>query len=740
VTASEGLSARLGTAPEWVALEALPQAARARALAFLDRHRAAIPDRAAALAPEPGGPMLWRRDYLQALLRTGLVADDAGRAALAALAGRNPFVFGPGIQRPARRGRALLVSAFGMRKFGGAEHFLGQMAGLYEGLGYHPRIIGMHDADAPAHPDALLRLAIEQEAVLAHVVSGLGYEVAAALRFLDIRLVFGAHFWREIFHPRTAGTGYYPDCPEDHVPRRSFPLLLADCDAVYANSEFSRDVVEDQAGMRVPVIPSLPDDLPGDPSARPGHAARDCVLLANARDDKGFGLLLDLAELLPEVRFLALAGQSAPAAARAAVAARGLANVEVAAPVGDMAPLYRRARAVLVPSYRFVETFSRVVVEAHRHGVPVLGADRGNVPLLLAEPGTALPEDPAAWAAALAPLWRDAAAWRCASAAALANAARHPFAGQPARLARLVAGLEAPMLVGVGSGLGNMLHATPLIRRLAQARGAPVDVVVAGGWPGSLAVLADPESVRHVFDLSDLPVRRHYETVFLTHSFGRLTPAFRAGRVLASRDWAEFGPMHPLHEAEFNLASAKALLGLDYEAEDVRRGFVGALRYRRPSSRLVGLHAGSKQGIWASKRWPHYAELARALAAEGFKVASFGTPDEYVEGTRDMTGGSILQMAERMLDCRAFVANDSGVMNVANTLGIPLVALFAPTAPATRAPLGMGSVTLAVSSPCAPCELRDPATFLAGACRCIAQVGVPQVQAALREVLGRSDG
>ncbi len=737
MTAGAGLLARLATAPEWIALERLTPAAQAQAQAFLDRNRATIPDRAAALAPEPGGLMLWRRDYLRALLQTGLVADDADREALAALARRNPFIFGPAVQRHARRGPALLISAFGTRKFGGAEQFLGQMAGLYEGLGYQPRIIGMrHDKDAPTHPDALLRLAIEQEAVLAHVVSGLGYEVAAALRFLDIHLVFGVHFWREIFHPRTAGAGYYPNCPDGHAPHRSFPLLLADCDAVYANSDFSRDVVESQAGMRVPVIPSLPDDLAE--ATRPGHAARDCVLLANARDDKGFGLLLDLAGLLPEVRFLALAGQSAPAAARAAIAARGLANVEVAAAVGDMAPLYRRARAVLVPSYRFVETFSRVVIEAHRHGVPVLGADRGNIPLLLAESGTALPASPVAWAEALASLWHDAAAWQRASAMALDNAARHPFAGQATRLGRLVAGLEAPMLVGVGSGLGNMLHATPLIRRLAQARGAPVDVVVAGGWPGSLAVLADPDSVRHGFELADLPVRRHYETVFLTHSFGRLAPAFRAERLLSSRDWAEFHPAHPLHEAEFNLASAKALLDLDYTAEDVRRGFVGALRYSPPRSRLIGLHAGSKQGIWATKRWPHYAALAQSLMAEGFEVASFGTPDELVEGTRDLTGGSILEMTRRMLDCCAFVANDSGVMNVANTLGIPLVALFAPTAPATRAPLGANSVTLAVTSPCAPCELRDSATFLSGACRCIAQISVAQVQAALREMLGRS--
>jgi ADP-heptose:LPS heptosyltransferase/glycosyltransferase involved in cell wall biosynthesis len=751
VSPPRGLSARIAAAPgDWIALDPAEPEALVRAQQVLERQRLGIPDRAAAVEAEPGGPRLWRRDYLLALLRAGLVAETDAGATLAEVAARKPFVFGPAARRSARRGRALLISAFGRRKFGGVEHFLEQMAGLYAGLGYEPLIVGTRpDAapaadggglDVPGHPDALLRLAVEQDATLVHVVSGLGYEVAAALRYLDLRLIFGVHFWRELFHPRTASPGYYPHCPEGHAPRPTFPLLLADNDAVYVNSDYAREVVERQFGAHLPVIPSLPDDLlPEAVADAPSHAERDCVLLVNARDDKGFGMLLAVATLLPRLRFVALAGQSAAAAARAAACRRGLANVEVLPHAPDMAALYRRARAVMVPSYRFVETFSRVVVEAQRHGVPVLGSDRGNVPLLLRESGRALPEEPTAWAAELDRLWHDPAHWQAASSAARRAAARLPFADQAGRLARLVAGLEAPMLVGVGSGLGNILHTTPLIRRLAAQAGAPVDVVVAGDWTGSLAVLAEPASVRHVFELSDVALRRPYDTVFLTHSFGRLVPAFRARRVVASRSWQEFSAAHPLHEAEFNLAAARHLLGLEYGPEDVRQGFFGALRYRIPASRLIGLHAGSKQGVWASKRWPHYAALAEALAAEGWQVASFGTPDEHVEGTLDLTGGTIAEMAERMLGCRAFVANDSGVMNVANTLGIPLVALFGPTAPATRAPLGPNSISLAVEADCAPCEVKDGGrAFQAGTCRCIAGIGLDAVRGALAALLART--
>lgn len=740
------LLARLAaTDAEWILLDPGPPGEAERLGHEVERLRARIPDRTAAVA-FGAGPRLWRRDYLLAHLRSG-VAEPPGTHARVLRLGEDAPAPAPA------RGRALLVSPFGIRRFGGAEHFLMQMARLYEGLGFAPLVVGTRPeyagqsgraegvdyAYVPQRAEALYRLAVEQRASLVHVVSGLGQEVAAALRFLDLRLVFGVHFWREAFFPHQPESGYFPGGPEEHAARPSFALLLADYDAAYANSDYTRDVIEARFGARLPVIPSLADDLPpGTPV--PPHAARDHVLLANARADKGLELTAEVAALLPGVRFRAIAGQSEAAAARALVASRRLANVEIVDPVEDMSPLYRAARAVLVPSHRFVESFSRVVIEAHRHGVPVIGADRGNVPLLLAETGTALPPEPRAWAAELRRLWTDPAFWAERSRAALANSARHPFAGQAGRLGRLVRGLEAPVLVGAGSGVGNLLHATPLIRNLARRLGAPVDVVVAGDWGGSLGLMQHPEHVRHAFELSDLPLRRHYRTVFLTHSFGPLRPAFRADRVVCSRDWRDFRADGELHEAEFNLAAARALLGVPYDPEDVPAAFAGGFRYRVPEGRLIGLHAGSKRGVWATKRWPHFAALAARLKAEGFEVACFGTADELVEGTLDLTGGSIGEMAARMLGCRAFVANDSGVMNIANALGIPLVALFGPTSASTRGPLGRWSVSLSVSAPCAPCEFGGPAgAFRTGRCACIGGIPVEAAWRALREVIWRSE-
>ena len=96
-----------------------------------------------------------------------------------------------------------------------------------------------------------------------------------------------------------------------------------------------------------------------------------------------------------------------------------------------------------------------------------------------------------------------------------------------------------------------------------------------------------------------------------------------------------------------------------------------------------------------------------------------------------MTGGSIGEMARAMTACHYFVSNDSGVMNVANAMGLPVVGLFAPTNVKTRGPLRSTSSSIALEKDCSPCEVREAgrAIFHAGECRCIGEIPVDRVEA-----------
>jgi len=461
------------------------------------------------------------------------------------------------------------------------------------------------------------------------------------------------------------------------------------------------------------------------------------VLLTNAKADKGYSLLLDVARLVPDIPFLAIASQSDIEDARHA--ARNLANVHVVSRVDDMEPVYRGARVVAVPSYLFKETFSRVCIEAHRYGRPVIGSDQANVPFLLSESGIVLRHDAAAWASELRRLYSDNDYYESRCTLARENSARYPYAGQRAAIHRVVDAVGASTLIAVGSGLGNMLHVTPMIRNIAKRTGAPVDVAVAQDHTSSLFLLHNPQYVNAVYALTRAALHRRYKTVFVTHSFGIARVAFEGERVLWSRDWGAFRA-DGMHETRFNLEAAKHLLGIPYDEDDLAGYFVGDLGYRPPRETLIGIHAGSKGGVWLAKRWPYFAELAERLRNRGHRVASFGTADEYVEGTENRTGGSIQEMCEAMLSCTHFVSNDSGLMNIANALGIPVLAIFAPTNADTRLPLGGKAQAIRLQKPCAPCEVSDPQRFTSGRCNCIGEISVERVEDGLLGQMASLEG
>ncbi|HTT98553.1 MAG TPA: glycosyltransferase [Rhizomicrobium sp.] len=456
------------------------------------------------------------------------------------------------------------------------------------------------------------------------------------------------------------------------------------------------------------------------------------VLLTNANAEKGYDLILKVAALLPDVPFLVLASQSPLEEAVHAYENAGVKNVTVLPRVADMDPVYRDAAIVAVPSYRFKESFSRVCIEAQRYGKPVIGSDRGNVPYLLEQSGIVLHEDSRAWAAEIQKLLNDKTYYAERQAKARANSKRYSFAAQGDALDSLIGAGDTRFLVATGSGLGNMLHVTPMIANIAKRLGARVDVVVAEDHARSLFLMHNPACVNAVYTLKQAVLRRLYDTVFVTHSFGSARVAFNANRVVWARDWESFRPSG-LNETLYNLEAAKQLLGIPYDEADLHHYFCGDLVYKAPRETLVGLHAGSKTGMWLAKRWPYFPELAQRLQRRGIRVASFGLAEEYVEGTENRTGGTIEAMCASMLDCTHFVSNDSGLMNIANALGIPLLALFAPTNVKTRLPLAPTSDAIVLEKDCAPCELKDPEGFQRGQCQCMADIDVSVVEARLLE-------
>src|SRR6267154_1371145 len=161
---------------------------------------------------------------------------------------------------------------------------------------------------------------------------------------------------------------------------------------------------------------------------------------------------------------------------------------------------------------------------------------------------------------------------------------------------------------------------------------------------------------------------------------------------------------------------------------------------------FVAIAPGS---IWGSKRWPYYSELAAKLAAR-LPVVLVGGPDDAGLGDEIVravgrSGGravnacgklTLRQSAALIGRANALVTNDSAPLHLATAMGTPIVALFGPTVTEFGfGPLRPGDVALGIDElPCRPCSPHGPPQCPLGHHRCMREITVEAVLAAIEEI------
>jgi heptosyltransferase-2 len=167
------------------------------------------------------------------------------------------------------------------------------------------------------------------------------------------------------------------------------------------------------------------------------------------------------------------------------------------------------------------------------------------------------------------------------------------------------------------------------------------------------------------------------------------------------------------------------------------------LRAHNVGDGFVAMAPGS---IWGTKRWPGYAALAAAL--EQPVVVVGGREDAMLaetvvgaaRGRVHSAAGALGLRASAALIARAAVrvTNDSAPLHLATAVGTPIVAVFGPTVPA----LGFGprgARDMVVEHPslaCRPCSAHGPQVCPLGHHRCMRELSVEVVHAAVAAVLG----
>lgn len=167
--------------------------------------------------------------------------------------------------------------------------------------------------------------------------------------------------------------------------------------------------------------------------------------------------------------------------------------------------------------------------------------------------------------------------------------------------------------------------------------------------------------------------------------------------------------------------------------------------------RAVALAPGAR---WEPKRWPveHFANVANALAADGYAIVLVGGPAD-----SELSGELAKRCAERPLDttgrldlmesaallgrCRLLVTNDSAPLHMAEAVGTPVIALFGPTARELGYyPQLPASTALGLELRCRPCSRNGSRTCHLGTNECLVALEPERVLEAARTALALSAG
>ena len=328
------------------------------------------------------------------------------------------------------------------------------------------------------------------------------------------------------------------------------------------------------------------------------------------------------------------------------------------------------------------------------------------------------------------------------------------------------------------SFLGDTVLTTPLLAYLAE-RG-PVDIVVTAA---SAPLLANNPAVREIvaYDKrgADRGVRGflrlarrvgedRYDSAYLAQGSVRSAALALAARIprrigfqtsAGRRLYTEsvVAPDNDHHAARL-LRLAMAGDGVEPTREmlrprlypgDVERGMVDELLAHAGvhGEPYVALAPGS---VWATKRWPYYAELARRLARHSRLVVIGSAADTPLAGVIveaagdraiDATGRlSLLASAELIGRARALVTNDSSPLHLASAMGTPTVAIFGPTVPEFGfGPLAPTSrVAGRAELACRPCDRHGPQRCPLGHWRCMREITPDHLAALLDDLVAAS--
>jgi ADP-heptose:LPS heptosyltransferase len=266
------------------------------------------------------------------------------------------------------------------------------------------------------------------------------------------------------------------------------------------------------------------------------------------------------------------------------------------------------------------------------------------------------------------------------------------------------------------NGIGNFVQMTPALQALASMEeSGRIDLCIDSCWEdmrsGAFAdIFAGCQFIDKVIRFPAEKFPREYKRWFYSkHSEG--SDAFTLFQAKAplfgnKTDWVA----SLTNEVDYYMNLVRAV---GYRGPTPRQYFpvMGAEQTQRVLTGTrphVGLCNGSFGKMAIAKQWPHFARLAEALRLMyDVRIVTVGVGKELsdVQADSALVGKlSITETAAVIQQLKLLITVDSGLMHVADALGVPTLVIFGGSLVSKNGPVNPETPVVRLGLPCQPCQ------------------------------------
>ena len=224
-------------------------------------------------------------------------------------------------------------------------------------------------------------------------------------------------------------------------------------------------------------------------------------------------------------------------------------------------------------------------------------------------------------------------------------------------------------------GIGNVVQAFPCIRTLTEVLGYKVDFChLFGSFNIPKEIIPYINKFLHISDLSTIDVSQYD---------GKVATAW-VSNYLTAGNLSKLPLLSKIYSIKMDVSEVDTYMNIARDLGAKEELLWEATLNIKPSNKKYDVVIANGYNTigsanWVIKSYPYYKEVAKILFDNNLKVASIGNGTEYVKGTINETGLSLIDSIKIIKGSKCLLSNDTGSYHLSNLVGIKNFVIFTAT-------------------------------------------------------------